>query len=214
MTKRTDQSAHRHGCQTDKRPNRCNNNIKCRLLALFTKEIFLNQENIEYIRFKQVYTNTTIYSSTIVNMVAQNAIVAAFTATGLISLAPNVLLLLFPKFAAGEGHNSRGLSLGQALAAGGLLGDVFLHVVPHSGGSHDVGLWILLGFSVFLLTDMLMRSMGGGHNHNHKNGEKCEETKTSTILLNLTADALHNVSLQNKNNKNKSCLWKACCCCC
>lgn len=133
-------------------------------------------------------------------MVSQNAIVAAFSSTALISLAPNVLLLLFPKFAAGEGHSSKSLSLGQALAAGGLLGDVFLHVVPHSGGSHSVGLWILLGFSIFLLTDMLMRSMGGGHSHSHshshdhgKDEKKCEETKTSTILLNLTADALHNV---------------------
>ncbi len=129
-------------------------------------------------------------------MVSQNAIVAAFSSTALISLAPNVLLLLFPKFAAGEGQSSKSLSLGQALAAGGLLGDVFLHVVPHSGGSHSVGLWILLGFSIFLLTDMLMRSMGGGHSHSHDHDKdkKCEETKTSTILLNLTADALHNVS--------------------
>ena len=138
-------------------------------------------------------------------MVAQNAIVAAFSSTALISLAPNVLLLLFPRFASGEGHNSPALSLGQALAAGGLLGDVFLHVVPHSGGSHGVGLWILLGFSVFLLTDMVMRSMGGGHSH-HDHGKTKEEgkqsdkaTKTSTILLNLTADALHNVSNVSKN---------------
>jgi zinc transporter 7 len=142
-------------------------------------------------------------------MVSQNAIVAAFSSTALISLAPNVLLLLFPQFASGGGHNSRVLSLGQALAAGGLLGDVFLHVVPHSGGDHDVGLWILLGFSVFLFTDMVLRSMGGGghgHDHGHKkdDDEKCEaesssspgESKASTILLNLTADALHNVSRQ------------------
>lgn len=148
-------------------------------------------------------------------MVAPNAIIAAFSSTALISLAPNVLLLLFPRFASGEGHNSPILSLGQALAAGGLLGDVFLHVVPHSGGSHNVGLWILLGFSVFLLTDMILRSMGGGHKHAHAHGHshtaedksegKCEgdssssgELKTSTILLNLTADALHNVSSKQK----------------
>ena len=138
-------------------------------------------------------------------MVSQNAIVAAFSSTALISLAPNVLLLLFPKFAAGEGHSSKSLSLGQALAAGGLLGDVFLHVVPHSGGSHGVGLWILLGFSVFLLADMLMRSIGGGHSHDHDKEKKCEETKTSTILLNLTADAMHNVST-TRTRRSSFCL--------
>lgn len=142
-------------------------------------------------------------------MVTKNAIIAAFSSTALISLAPNVLLLLFPRFASGEGHNSPALSLGQCLAAGGLLGDVFLHVVPHSGGSHNVGLWILLGFSVFLLTDMILRTLGGdSHGHNHGNPQKenepddkkCDansplgDTKTSTILLNLTADAMHNFS--------------------
>jgi len=136
-------------------------------------------------------------------MVSQNAIIAAFSSTALISLAPNVLLLFFPRFSSGEGHNSPILSLGQSLAAGGLLGDVFLHVVPHSGGSHDVGLWILLGFSVFLFTDMVLRSIGGhshshGHGHDHDSDKKSDgdspsgDAKTSTVLLNLTADALHN----------------------
>jgi zinc transporter 7 len=144
-------------------------------------------------------------------MVSQNAILAAFSSTALISLAPNLLLLLFPRFASGEGANSPALSLGQCLAAGGLLGDVFLHVVPHSGGSHNVGLWILLGFSVFLLADMVMRSMGGGHSHSHsssgdKEDKECDdkksagELKASTIFLNLTADALHNVSKQQTSS--------------
>ena len=146
-----------------------------------------------------------------ITMVSQNAVIAAFSSTALISLAPNVLLILFPHFASGEGQNSQVLSLGQALAAGGLMGDVFLHVVPHSlgGESHDVGLWILFGFSVFLLSDMVMRSFGDGENghnhHTHENKNKNDssertghslsaEKKSSMILLNLTADALHNVS--------------------
>ena len=140
-------------------------------------------------------------------MVSQNAVVAALSSTALISLAPNVLLFCFPNFASGEGRNSQTLSLGQALAAGGLLGDVFLHVVPHSGGSHEVGLWILFGFSLFLLTDMLMRALGGdshgNHHHGHnesgkdkssKDNSSSGENNTSAVLLNLTADALHNVS--------------------
>jgi zinc transporter 7 len=156
-------------------------------------------------------------------MVSQNAIIAAFSSTTLISIAPNILLFLFPKYGSGEGEHSALLSLGQAIAAGGLLGDVFLHVIPHSTSSslgghgnsnHNVGLWILLGFSIFLLADMILRSIGGHqHEHHHhdsskksdkkenKHEQRTSEHKTSTVLLNLAADALHNVSL-------------FCCCCC
>ena len=63
-----------------------------------------------------------------------SAIAAAFLSTGIISLAPNVLLFLFPNYAASapsENVSGRALmSLGQALAVGGLLGDVFLHTLP------------------------------------------------------------------------------------
>lgn len=133
-------------------------------------------------------------------MVVSNAIIAAVASTTLISLMPNLILVLFPNFAKGEGETSKSLALGQALAAGGLLGDVFLHTIPHASGSDNVGLWILLGFSIFLFTDMMIRSLGeGGHNHhthNHKQDKPNQETQhhrnTSTILLNLTADAMHN----------------------
>lgn len=137
-------------------------------------------------------------------MVSQNAIIAALSSTALISLAPNVLLLLFPHYASGEGENSSILALGQAMAAGGLLGDVFLHTIPHAGGGGDVGLWVLLGFTIFLVADMLLRSLGGGHSHSsngkgkdsdsekeHHNHHH-EELKTSAVLLNLAADAMHN----------------------
>jgi zinc transporter 7 len=164
-----------------------------------------------------------------------NAILAAFASTTLISLAPNVILILFPHYASGEGFHSPILSLGQALAAGGLLGDVFLHVIPHASssnghhhdhdhGSHqskhhdgEVGMWILLGFSIFLVADMMIRGLSASssvssHQHRHKavhshggddktkhppsseSSEGNNSHKTSTILLNLAADALHNVS--------------------
>eukprot|EP00934_Nitzschia_sp_Nitz4_P000575 Nitzschia sp. Nitz4//scaffold14_size191712//85955//87010//NITZ4_001720-RA/size191712-processed-gene-0.272-mRNA-1//1//CDS//3329536918//575//frame0 len=143
--------------------------------------------------------------------VSNQAILAALTSTGLISLAPNVILLLFPYYASGEGTNSPILSLGQALAAGGLLGDVFLHTLPHAGGSHEVGLWVLAGFAIFLVADMMLRSLGG-HSHSHSHGDELKKEKdatsstcdldadsgdahhhaTSTILLNLAADSMHN----------------------
>ncbi|CAJ1948341.1 unnamed protein product [Cylindrotheca closterium] len=143
-------------------------------------------------------------------MVAPNAITAAVISTGLISLAPNVLLVLFPRYASGEGVHSSSLALGQALAAGALLGDVFLHTIPHAAGVENVGLWILFGFFIFLVVDMVIRSYGSHqhqHQHHHGGGDKDGTKKnydtksdhmhdhkntTSTILLNLAADALHN----------------------
>ena len=139
-------------------------------------------------------------------MVPPNAITAAVISTGLISLAPNVLLVLFPRYASGEGAHSPSLALGQALAAGGLLGDVFLHTIPHAAGVENVGLWILSGFFLFLMVDMMIRFSSGGHSHDHQHDGKTERkpqehddnddhhhnTTTSTILLNLAADALHN----------------------
>lgn len=92
-----------------------------------------------------------------------------------------------------------------------------MHVVPHSGGGNHVGIWILLGFSIFLIVDMIMRSISSSHNHqhghqhqvesnkgkkenknddngNHEHSSPGESNKSSTILLNLAADSLHNVS--------------------
>jgi zinc transporter 7 len=85
-------------------------------------------------------------------------------------------------------------------------------VVPHSfsSGDHYVGLWVLFGFSIFLVFDMLMRSVSPSncsHSYHHHDNQKNEDEKhesldkvestsanvsTSTILLNLTADSLHN----------------------
>lgn len=141
--------------------------------------------------------------------------IAAFLSTGMISLAPNIILMFLPKYAAGE--SSPLLSLGQAMAAGGLLGDVFLHTLSDNAD----GLWVLGGFTLFLMADMLIRAIQGDHpghnshslssahhnnnNHSHKNHPHVQENgdckneheqqirmNRSMILLSLAADALHN----------------------
>ncbi len=98
------------------------------------------------------------------------------------------------------------LALGQAMAAGGLLGDVFLHTLPHAQGGDKVGLWVLLGFAIFLVADMLLRSLGSGHSHSESQSQSSDhkkkdtdhlhhhhqELKTAAIWLNLAADAMHN----------------------
>jgi zinc transporter 7 len=109
-------------------------------------------------------------------MVSSTAVAAALLSTGLISLAPNLILLAFPRYTAGSGVHSHLLQLGQALAAGALLGDVFLHVLPHASATDpNVGAWILVGFSVFFAADLLIRSLEQqqyephhqSHSHHH-----------------------------------------------
>lgn len=194
----------------------------------------------------------------------QNTI-SALLATGIISIAPNLLLFLFPSFGdVHESKNSHGrtiLSLGQAISAGGLLGDVFLHSLPHAmeelahevkpeDHEHEIemGMLILAGFISFLVLDGVIRVFDGKHSHsnsdshfengshmsekarngsrngvhtyngahthncadfqtNHVEAEKVRNTEkssevskqvqqkrlfTSTVILNLAADALHN----------------------
>jgi zinc transporter 7 len=139
-------------------------------------------------------------------MVSSTAVIAALLSTGLISLAPNLILLAFPSYAVGEGISSPYLTLGQALAAGGLLGDVFLHTLPSASANVEaVELMVLLGFTLFLMADMLIRSVGGGHSHSHNDEAHGDEKKvnghtphhhatpkTSVVVLNLVADSLHN----------------------
>jgi len=90
------------------------------------------------------------------------------------------------------------------------------------GSGEEVGMMVLMGFSVFLVMDVIVRSFGDdhhhhGHGHSHANchaqenggtkqmnGENTTTTTaaaaagggqrflSSSVLLNLTADALHN----------------------
>ncbi|KAL7462003.1 hypothetical protein ACHAXS_002402 [Conticribra weissflogii] len=132
-----------------------------------------------------------------------SAILASFLSVFIISFAPNVLLFLFPNYAASDPLENSGaralLSLGQALAVGGLLGDVFLHTLPdcfgesieihldhhiiHSGiredhhhhhhhhGGEALGLRVLLGFAAFLIMDILVRSLEKNHGGSHSHSQ-------------------------------------------
>ena len=126
--------------------------------------------------------------------------VAAFVATGLISLAPNMLLLFMPQYASGRGSTSTFLSLGQAMGAGCLLGDVFLHTLLEISYNETSGMFILMGFVFFFAADLLCRSTSSEH-HSHSETKTRISTdssssslslKKSAIILNLFADSLHN----------------------
>jgi solute carrier family 39 (zinc transporter), member 7 len=139
-------------------------------------------------------------------MVSLTVASAAFLSTCAISLAPNVILLFFPRYGEGQGGSSKMLSLGQAMSAGGLLGDVFLHTLPDHGRESDSGVWVLIGFTLFLMVDMVIRLLDPNSGHAHKDGLEANgnhDTTSATkgippkvlqskVLLNLAADALHN----------------------
>uniref|UniRef100_A0A8C4RU26 Zinc transporter SLC39A7 n=1 Tax=Erpetoichthys calabaricus TaxID=27687 RepID=A0A8C4RU26_ERPCA len=135
----------------------------------------------------------------------------AIGATLLISAAPFLILFLIPV----ESNTSKHQSLLKVLlsfASGGLLGDAFLHLIPHpfpiSGGDHShlmsVGLWVLAGIVVFLVVEKFVRHIKGGHSHGHGHSHgKCFGQKTVYIngskdnikvsgYLNLAADFTHN----------------------
>lgn len=115
----------------------------------------------------------------------------ALGATVLISAAPFFVLFLIPV----ESNSPRHRSLLQILlsfASGGLLGDAFLHLIPHAlephshhpmeqprghGHSHSgqgpilsVGLWVLGGIVAFLIVEKFVRHVKGGHGHSHGHG--------------------------------------------
>jgi len=115
--------------------------------------------------------------------------IEAITATAIISVSP-IFILLFIQLDHTEQYQSR-LKVLLSFASGGLLGDAFLHLIPHAtsphshggddshshshghsheeGHSHDmsVGLWTLAGIIAFLIVEKFVRYVKGGHSHSH-----------------------------------------------
>jgi len=113
-------------------------------------------------------------------------------ATALISLAPFVILFFIPLNNNGVENQSL-LKVLLGFASGSLLGDAFLHLIPHALNPHDhhsdedhshshshdevhgghdhskqaiVGLWVLAGILVFLLVEKVVRNLNS-HSHSH-----------------------------------------------
>ena len=120
--------------------------------------------------------------------------VYSITSTLLISAAPFVILFFIPIENASE-HTTL-LKVLLSFASGGLLGDAFLHLIPHAisshGHKHDhhhdehdehhhhrdehdhdhmadmmVGGWVLLGIVAFLIVEKFVRLTRGGEGHSH-----------------------------------------------
>ncbi|XP_077447128.1 zinc transporter Slc39a7 [Stigmatopora argus] len=126
----------------------------------------------------------------------------AIGATLLISAAPFLILFLIPVQSNSDQHQNL-LKVLLSFASGGLLGDAFLHLIPHAlephshhgedahggeearqhghshGGAHghmmSVGLWVLAGIVAFLMVEKFVRLLKGGHSHGHSHGSVKEK---------------------------------------
>lgn len=131
----------------------------------------------------------------------------AMLSTVLISLAPFLILFVVPLDSATGNENF--LKVLLSFASGGLLGDAFLHLIPHAIGaskehshshnhvtSHEhshsiedlsVGLWVLFGILAFLCVEKFVRYVKGGHGHSHGKPLK-KKSKSSGEESNLSDD--------------------------
>lgn len=109
----------------------------------------------------------------------------ALSSTIIISIAPFIILYFIPLNNRRE-HESF-LKILLSFASGGLLGDAFLHLIPHAlvphshhgdhqhshshshSHSHDsnIGIWVLAGILVFLIVEKSVRLIKGEHSHSH-----------------------------------------------
>lgn len=120
----------------------------------------------------------------------------AIGSTAMISIAP-VFVLYFIPIDGNDASQRNLLKVLLAFAAGGLLGDSLLHLLPHAmhphshgdegdhahAHAHDhaahgeeghdhsaelvIGLWVLAGIMAFLMIEMFVRGVKGGHSHGH-----------------------------------------------
>ncbi|XP_015113770.1 protein catecholamines up [Diachasma alloeum] len=124
-----------------------------------------------------------------------SVLLKAMGSTLLISAAPFVLLFFVPLDNTKEREPL--LKILLSFASGGLLGDAFLHLIPHAllphshgdeghehsheGHHHEhdmtVGLCVLLGIIVFLVVEKGIRLVKGDHCHSHGHSGKEEKGK-------------------------------------
>lgn len=126
--------------------------------------------------------------------------VSALSSTVFISIVPFFILFFIP--IDGSVEKQPLLKILLSFASGGLLGDAFLHLIPHalaaSGGDsehshshshshsgegehapHDttVGLGVLGGIIAFLVVEKTVRLFSGGHGHSHAGDKKKNDDK-------------------------------------
>lgn len=147
----------------------------------------------------------------------------AIGATLIISIAPYIILFFVP--VTNKKEHKPYLKVLLAFASGGLLGDAFLHLIPHassphsSGGdeshshghshggegghSHDtsIGLAVLGGIIAFLVIEKLVRIFKAGHSHSHSHSAPA--VKASVDDAKKKKDDDHNADEDDSEEKEE-----------
>ncbi|KAI9295023.1 Zinc/iron permease [Neoconidiobolus thromboides FSU 785] len=155
---------------------------------------------------------------------SQSPMFNSFLSTFYISFFPNILLLFVP-----SQIRASSLNVLVSFAVGGLLGDVFLHLLPHtfmdafSAGLNPeeltirnicIGLAIFAGALSFYFLDKLLRIVSGnkghshshGHSHNHTHSHKGEKDSATSTGLDSKEESGSSLRKrkEEKNNKDDS----------
>lgn len=133
----------------------------------------------------------------------------AILATTYISGPPNLLLALIP-----PDIRPSSLKTMVAFAVGGLLGDVFLHLLPQvffgeeGGGLRLVpvdekrniilGFGIFVGFVTFIIMDKFIRMLGAGHDHSHGHGHTHDTGSAVTEKAEASGAAAHKTTAKQR----------------
>lgn len=142
-------------------------------------------------------------------------------ATTYISGPPNLLLALIP-----PDIRPSSLKVMVAFAVGGLLGDVFLHLLPQvffgeEGGSGlrfvpvdekrniILGFGIFVGFMSFIVMDKFIRMLGGGHEHGHGHGHVHDHDHVTSETGHVTSHPDHVTSATSANPSQTTAVKRA-----
>ncbi|KAJ1668353.1 hypothetical protein IW140_000343 [Coemansia sp. RSA 1813] len=149
-----------------------------------------------------------------------NPALSSLLGTFYISLFPNLIL-----FATPSSIPNKVLRIMVAFAVGGLLGDVFLHLMPHMFADHDhsghhdhneaadthirntvYGCTVFLGLMVFFMVDKFMRLLGGdehSHGHSHSHGSHTRKPSKSSGSSGDNSDLESKQRLRKRHNNKK-----------
>jgi zinc transporter 7 len=138
----------------------------------------------------------------IMNIISQKfsipiSMVGAILGTLIISILGNIGILAFVFM---ENISNSALNVMVAFAVGGLLGDVFLHLLPHTSHYENGGYWVLFGILTFFLIEKIVLRRVGGNGHSHSTTEQHQQPKQQ----NKSTSSNSNNIIQNHHDGHSS----------
>ncbi|CAI5741902.1 unnamed protein product [Peronospora destructor] len=144
----------------------------------------------------------------------------ALFATALVGAAPVLVLFVVPLGIGNQEKQQPLLRVFLSFAAGGLLGDALLHLLPHSlpdegihahdHEGHDhfhsitdlyVWLWTLAGILSFLMLEKFVRAQtGGGHSHSHGHTRPSVSMQDGGVVSSKVLTARKRVAFKDDKN--------------